>query len=69
MKFLVQKILIGLEDRYEKENDLRKKMRLAEQCADTFSHLKRNERSKNYYLKQVNRSFVCFFYFRRILFS
>lgn len=28
-------------------------MRLAEKCADTFSNLKRNERSKNYYLKQV----------------
>ncbi len=51
--FLVQRILTGLEDRYEKENDLRKKMRLAEKCADTFSHLKRNLQSKNYYLKQV----------------
>jgi hypothetical protein len=28
-------------------------MRLAEKCADTFSHLKRNLQSKNYYLKQV----------------
>lgn len=51
--FLVQRILTGLEDRYEKENDLRKKMHLAEKCADTFSRLKRNEQSKNYYLKQV----------------
>jgi hypothetical protein len=53
MKFLVQRILTGLEDRYEKEKDLRKKMHLAEKCADTFSRLKRNEQSKNYYLKQV----------------
>ena len=28
-------------------------MQLAEKCADTFSHLKRNEQSKSYYLKQV----------------
>jgi len=28
-------------------------MHLAEKCADTFSRLKRNEQSKNYYLKQV----------------
>jgi hypothetical protein len=63
MKFLVQRILTGLEDRYEKETDLRKKMRLAEQCGDTFSHLKRNERSKNYYLKQVKHFLV--FLFRR----
>ena len=32
-------------------------MRLAEQCADTFSRLKRNERSKTYYVKQVNNRF------------
>ncbi len=50
---LVQRILTGLEDRYEKENDLRKKVYLAEKCADIYSHLDRNERSKNYYLKQV----------------
>ncbi len=49
----MQKILTGLEDRYERENDLRKKMHLAEKCADTFSHLKRNVQCKNYYLKQV----------------
>jgi hypothetical protein len=30
-------------------------MQLAEKCADTFSHLRRNEQSKNYYLKQVNK--------------
>ena len=52
---LVQRILTGIEDRYERENDLRKKMKLAEKCADIFSHLKRNEKSKNYYLKQVIR--------------
>lgn len=57
MRFLVQRILTGLEDRYEKETDSRKKLRLAEQCADTFSRLKRNERSKTYYVKQVNNSF------------
>ena len=51
--FLVQRILTGLEDRYERESDLRQRMRLAERCADTFSNLKRNERSKSYYLKQV----------------
>lgn len=28
-------------------------MRLAEKCADIFSRLKRNERSKTYYIKQV----------------
>lgn len=50
---LVQRILLGVEDRYEKETDLRKKMRLAEKCADTYSRLKRNQLSKNYYLKQV----------------
>lgn len=50
---LVQRIVTGLEDRYEKETDLRKKMHLAEKCGDTFSNLKRNERSKAYYLKQV----------------
>ena len=55
ISFLVQRILTGLEDRYDKETDARKKMRLAEQCADTFSRLKRNERSKTYYLKQVRR--------------
>ncbi len=49
----MQRILTGIEDRYERENDLRKKMYLAEKCADTFSHLKRNVQSKNYYLKQV----------------
>lgn len=32
-------------------------MQLAEKCADTFSRLKRNEKSKNYYLKQVNELF------------
>ena len=51
---LVQRILTGLEDRYEKEKDLRKKMYLAEKCADTYAYLNRNEQSKNYYLKQVN---------------
>lgn len=51
--FLVQRILTGLQDRYEQETDLAKKMHLAEKCADTFSRLKRNEQSKNYYLKQV----------------
>ena len=50
---LVQRILTGLEDRYEKETNLRKKMYLAEKCADTYSCLDRNERSKYYYLKQV----------------
>ncbi len=50
----VHRILTGLEDRYEKETDLRKKMSLAEKCADTFSYLDRNEQSKHYYLKQVN---------------
>lgn len=53
--FLVQRILTGLENRYDKEVDVRKKMRLSEQCADTFSRLKRNERSKSFYLKQVRR--------------
>ncbi|CAF0761948.1 unnamed protein product [Adineta steineri] len=43
----VQRILTGIEDRYERENDLRKKMKLAEKCADTFSHLKRNEKKNN----------------------
>jgi len=52
-RFLVQRILTGLEDRYEKERNLRKKMYLAEKCADTYSCLNRNEQSKNYYLKQV----------------
>ncbi|CAF4627766.1 unnamed protein product [Rotaria sp. Silwood1] len=52
----VQRILTGVEDRYEKETDLRKKMRLAEKCADIFSRLKRNERSKNYYLKQLKHA-------------
>ncbi|CAF0740183.1 unnamed protein product [Adineta steineri] len=52
----VQRILTGIEDRYERENDLRKKMKLAEKCADTFSHLKRNEKSKNYYLKQLKHA-------------
>ncbi|CAF3606260.1 unnamed protein product [Rotaria sordida] len=52
----VQRILTGLEDRYDKEIDLRKKMRLAEKCADTFSRLKRNERSKKYYLKQLKHA-------------
>ncbi len=51
---LVQRILTGLENRYEKETNLRKKMYLAEKCADTYSYLNRNEQSKNYYLKQVN---------------
>ncbi|CAF4073803.1 unnamed protein product [Rotaria sp. Silwood2] len=55
-QFLVQRILTGLEDRYEKETDLRKKMRLAEKCADIFSRIKRNERSKNYYLKQLKHA-------------
>ncbi|CAF0720580.1 unnamed protein product [Adineta steineri] len=31
-------------------------MKLAEKCADTFSHLKRNEKSKNYYLKQLKHA-------------
>lgn len=48
---------MGLEDRYEKETDPRKRMRLAEKCADTFSRLKRNQTSKNYYLKQVRLKF------------
>ncbi len=52
--FLVQRLLTGLEDRYEKEMNLREKMSLAEKCADTYSYLNRNEQSKNYYLKQVN---------------
>ena len=51
----VQRILTGLEDRYERETDLRLKMRLAEKCADTYSRLKRNQLSKTFYLKQVHR--------------
>ena len=50
---IVQRILTGLEDRYEQETNIRNKMKLAEKCADVFSHLKRNEKSKSYYLKQV----------------
>ncbi|CAF3441767.1 unnamed protein product, partial [Rotaria sp. Silwood2] len=52
----VQRILTGLENCYEKENDLRKKIYLAEKCADTFSHLNRYEQSKNYYLKQLKHA-------------
>ncbi|CAF3924728.1 unnamed protein product [Adineta steineri] len=52
----VQRILTGLEDRYEKEDDLQKKMSLAEKCADTYSCLDRNERSKYYYLKQLKHA-------------
>ncbi|UJR20716.1 hypothetical protein I4U23_023838 [Adineta vaga] len=52
----VQRILTGLEDRYEKEVNLRKKMSLAEKCADTFSSLCRNEQSKHYYLKQLKHA-------------
>ncbi|CAF2157926.1 unnamed protein product [Rotaria magnacalcarata] len=52
----VQRILTGLQDRYEQETDLAKKMHLAEKCADTFSRLKRNEQSKNYYLKQLKHA-------------
>ena len=36
-------------------------MHLAEKCADTFSRLKRNEQSKNYYLKQVKYIFKFIF--------
>ncbi|CAF2600649.1 unnamed protein product [Rotaria sp. Silwood2] len=56
MNILVQRILTGLENCYEKENDLRKKIYLAEKCADTFSHLNRYEQSKNYYLKQLKHA-------------
>ncbi|CAF0970998.1 unnamed protein product, partial [Adineta ricciae] len=52
----VQRILTGLEDRYEQETNLRNKMKLAEKCADVFSHLKRNEKSKTYYLKQLKHA-------------
>ncbi|UJR28918.1 hypothetical protein I4U23_010136 [Adineta vaga] len=52
----VQRIVMGLQDRYEQETDLQKKMKLAEKCADAFSHLKRNEKSKNYYLKQLKHA-------------
>jgi hypothetical protein len=51
----VQRILTGLDDRYERETDTRKKMHLAEKCADTYSRLKRNQLSKTYYLRQVIR--------------
>jgi len=52
--FLVQRLLTGLEDRYETESDLIRKMSLAEKCADTYACLSRPERSKLYYLKQVS---------------
>ncbi|CAF0877805.1 unnamed protein product [Rotaria sp. Silwood1] len=52
----VQHILEGFENRYAKETDLRKKIYLAEKCADTFSHLSRYEQSKNYYLKQLKHA-------------
>ena len=32
-------------------------MYLAEKCADIYSRLKRNQQSKNYYLKQVKINF------------
>ncbi|CAF0793498.1 unnamed protein product [Adineta ricciae] len=52
----VQRILTGLEERYDKESDLQKKMLLAERCADTFSSLCRNERSNHYYLRQLKHA-------------
>lgn len=51
---LVQHLLTGLEKQYKIESNLRKKMSLAEQCADIYSSLDRPEQSKTYYLKQVS---------------
>ncbi|CAF0957106.1 unnamed protein product [Rotaria sordida] len=52
----IQHILTGLENDYENEINLRKKIYLAEKCADIFSHFNRYEQSKNYYLKQLKHS-------------
>lgn len=50
----IQHLLTGLEDQYTIEGNLRKKMSLAEQCADIYSSLNRPEQSEKYYLKQVS---------------
>jgi len=50
------------------KTDLRKKMSLAEKCADTFSYLDRNEQSKHYYLKQVNLNQKEIFHIQRLEF-
>lgn len=50
----IQRLLTGLEDQYASEGNLRKKMSLAEQCADVYSSLNRPEHSEKYYLKQVS---------------